>query len=193
MTNEEILNIVKLKYPNAEFFGNKIILGKITRYFELPVVANGTEGKLLIENTIPIEKRVFDDGFHIFIEDNKLICSIYTDEQEYLGTIEFEFKNIIELKHLLNLEITRQNIVDFLEKDLCSKYVDADGVGGWELEWKEYNNLIVEEYNKDGNFKLMIYEEGEDNYNCNFTRIFIASNSNEYWRLYNIVNNLINK
>lgn len=63
MTNEEILNTIKLKYPNAEFFGNKIILGKITRYFELPVVANRTEGKLLIENTIPIGKCIFDDGF----------------------------------------------------------------------------------------------------------------------------------
>ena len=173
MTNEEILNIVKLKYPEASISEEgRIIIGEAGHY----------EGSKFVAEAL------------ICIENNKII--FYHRKKDFLGYIiecksgvEYEFKNIIELKHILKLDITREDIVNYLEKELYSSYVDADGIGGWELKRSKYDNLIIEEYNKDGNFILTIYEETEDN--CSFKRIFKAINSNEYWRLYNIINNLI--
>ena len=180
MINEEILNIVKLKYPEAKLSEDgKIIIGESGHYEEI----NGV--KKFIAEAI------------ICIENNKII--FYHRKKDFLGYIieckcgvEYEFKNLIELKHILKLEITRDDIVNYLEKELYSSYVDADGIGGWELKrTAEYDNLIVEEYKQDGNFKLLLYEEGEDSYNCSTISIFNARNSNEYWKLYNIINNLI--
>ena len=48
-----------------------------------------------------------------------------------------------------------------------SSYVDADGIGGWELKRTSgYDNLIVEEYKQNGYFKLLIFKENDDGYNC---------------------------
>lgn len=176
MTNEEILNIVKLKYPEAKLSEDgRIIMGESGHY-----------------ETINSVKKFVAEAI-ICIENNKII--FYHRKKDFLNYIiecksgvEYEFKNIIELKHILKLDITRDDIVNYLEKELHSSYVDADSIGGWELTRSEYNNLIIEEYDKDGNFTLVICEEMENN--CSFTRIFNASNSNEYWRFYNIINNL---
>ena len=132
-----------------------------------------------------------EDSIHIFIEDNKIKHTIDTNGLHYITRIEYEFKNAIELKHILKLDIARKDIVNYLEKELHSSYVDADGIGGWKLERDGYDNLVVEEYDNSGNFNLSIFEEDEDGYNCSVKSIFNASNSNEYWRLYNIINNLI--
>lgn len=173
MTNEEILNIVKLKYSEAKLLEDgRIIMGEAGYYEGLKFVA---EAIVCIKNN----KIIF---YHC-----KKNCLGYI--MEFRNNVEYEFKNIIELKHILKLDITREDIVNYLEKELCSSYVDADGIGGWELKRSKYDNLIIEEYNKDGNFTLAIYEEMEDN--CSFKRIFKAINSNEYWRLYNIINSLI--
>lgn len=176
MTNEEILNIVKLKYSEAKLSEDgRIIMGESGHY----------EGSKFVAEAL------------ICIENNKII--FYHRKKDFLGYIiecksgiEYEFKNIIELKHILKLDITREDIVNYLEKELCSSYVDADGIGGWGLGGiAGYDSLIVEEYKQDGNFKLLLYEENEDGYNCSTISIFNAGNSNEYWRLYNIINSLI--
>lgn len=165
MTNEEILETVKLKYPEAKLSEEgRIIMGKSGHYVGNKFVAEAI----------------------ICIENNKII--FYHRKKDFLGYIiecksgvEYEFKNLIELKHILKLDITRDDIVNYLEKELCSSYVDADGIGGWEIKrTAEYDNLIVEEYKQDGNFKLLLYEEDEDGYNCSTISIFNASNSNEY-------------
>lgn len=173
MTNEEILSIAKLKYPEAELSeDNRIIIGK-----------SGHCGEIVAEVLICIEDNKI---VHLHLKRSSLDYII-----ECKSAIEYKFKNIIELKHILELDITREDIVNYLEKELHSSYVNADGIGGWKLERDEYDNLIVEEYDNSGNFNLSIFEEGEDGYNCSTISIFNASNSNEYWRLYNIINNLI--
>ena len=174
MTNEEVLSIVKLKYPEAELVeGSKIVIGK-----------SGHCGETVAEVLVCIEDNKI---VHLHLKRNALDYII-----ECRSAIEYKFKNAIELKHLLNIEITRKDIVDYLEKELYSSYVNADGIGGWELtRTKEYDNLVVEEYKQDGNFQLSILRISNDGYSCSITSIFDASNSNEYWELYNIINNLI--
>ena len=179
MTNEEILNIVKLKYPDTRISEDgRIIMGESGHYEEI----DGAE-KFIAEVLI-------------CIENNKII--FYHHKKDFLGyiikcrsKIEYEFKNLIELKHILKLDITRDDIVNYLEKELHSEYTVTDDISGWELARIEgYDNLVVEEYEQDGNFQLSILKV-KDFYNYSIISIFNASNPNEYWRLYNIINNLI--
>lgn len=174
MTNEEILNIVKLKYPEAKLSEDgRIIMGESGHY----------EGMKFVAEAI------------VCIENNKII--FYHRKKDFLGYIiecksgvEYEFKNIIELKHILKLDITREDIINYLKKELYSNYVNTDDIFGWELARMEgYDNLVVEEYRRDGNFQLSILKVN-DLPNYSIISIFNASNSNEYWRLYNIINNL---
>lgn len=174
MTSEEVLSIVKQKYPEAELVeGNKIIIGK-----------SGHCGEIVAEVLV-------------CIEDNKIVHHhLKRSSLDYIiecrSAIEYKFKNTIELKHILELDITREDIVNYLEKELSSEYVYADGIGGWELtRVVGYDNLVVEEYKQDGNFQLSILRISNDGYSCSIISIFDASNSNEYWSLYNIINNLI--
>ena len=174
MTNEEILRIVKLKYPEAKLSEDgRIIIGEAGHY----------EGMKFVAEAI------------VCIENNKIIfyhCrkNCLGHIMEFKNNIEYEFKNIIELKHILKLDITREDIVDYLEKELCSSYVEAY-VSGWRLERiVGYDDLVVEEYWQDGNFQLSILRINDwPNYST--ISIFNAGNSNEYWKLYNIINNLI--
>lgn len=177
MTNEEILSIVKLKYPEAELAeDDRIIMGKSQLYGEI-------DEEITAEVLICIENNKI---VHLHLKRVSPVCAAVCR-----SAIEYKFKNTIELKHILKLDITREDIVNYLEKELHSSYVYADGIGGWELERDVYDNLIVEEYDNSGNFNLSIFEEGEDGYSCSTISIFSANNSNEYWRLYNIINNLI--
>lgn len=177
MTNEEILSIVKLKYPEAELAeDDKIIIGKSELY-------GGIDEEVVAEVLICIENNKI---VHLHLKRVSPVCAAVCR-----STIEYKFKNTIELKHILNIEITREDIVDYLEKELHSEYVYADGIGGWELERGKYDSLIVEEYDNSGSLNLSIFGESEDGYSCSTISIFNASNSNDYWRLYNIINNLI--
>lgn len=177
MTNEEILNIVKLKYPDAKISEEgRIIMGESGHY-----------------ETIYGEIKFIAEAITC-IENNNII--FYHRKKDFFGYItecksgvEYEFKNTIELKHILKLDITREDIVNYLEKELCSSYVKAD-ISGWKLERIVEDDLVVEEYWQDGNFKLSILKINDwPNYST--MSIFNASNSNEYWGLYNIINNLI--
>ncbi len=214
MTNEEILRICRKRFPKAYLIKNIITLAFVSHSGQycidssisgplfrresaiLRYIKDGEEDlyQKIEQEYLTKEYSSFkfnEDRIHIFIENNKIKHTIDTNGLHYITRIEYEFKNAIELKHLLNIEIIRKDIVRYLEKELYSKYVYADGIGGWELERDGYDNLIVEEYDNSGNFNLSIFEEGEDGYNCSVKSIFNASNSNEYWRLYNIINNLI--
>lgn len=178
MTNEEILSIVKLKYPEAELAeDDKIIIGKSELYGEV-------DEEIVAEVLICIENNKI---VHLHL---KRVTPVHAAVCR--SAIEYKFKNAIELKHLLNIEITREDIVNYLEKELHSEYVYVDCIGGWELaRTVEYDNLVVEEYQQDGNFQLSILRISNDGYSCSTISIFNANNSNEYWRLYNIINNLI--
>lgn len=178
MTNEEILSIVKLKYPEAELAeDDRIIIGKSKLY-------GGIDEEIAAEALISIENNKI---VHLHLKRVTPVCAAVCK-----SAIEYKFKNTIELKHLLNIDITREDIVNYLEKELHSSYVNADGIGGWELtRTKEYDNLVVEEYKQDGNFQLSILRISNDGYSCSVISIFDASNSYEYWELYNIINNLI--
>ena len=104
MTNEEILNIVKLKYSEAKLSEDgRIIMGESGHY----------EGSKFVAEAL------------ICIENNKIIY--YHRKKDFLGYIiecksgvEYEFKNIIELKHILKLEITREDIILYLLISLSS-------------------------------------------------------------------------
>lgn len=180
MTNEEILNIVKLKYPEARISeDDRIIMGESWRYETI----NGV--KKFVAEAI------------VCIENNKII--FYHRKKDFLGYIiecksgvEYEFKNIIELKHILKLDITREDIILYLTNKFGESYSITDGVVGWELNVKNElcDDFIVEIDNYNNSLILEGATEVEDGY-VRIGNIFNAGNSNEYWRLYNIINNLI--
>ena len=177
MTNEEILNIVKLKYPEAKLSEDgRIIMGESGRY----------EGSKFVAEAI------------ICIENNKII--FYHRKKDFLGYIiecksgiEYEFKNTIELKHILKLDITREDIIFYLTNKFGESYSITDGVVGWMLNVKNdlCDDLIVEIDNYNNSLILEGFTDVEDGYTIKIGKIFNAGNSNEYWRLYNIINSLI--
>lgn len=176
MTNEEVLNIVKLKYPEAKLTEDgRIIIGEAGHYEGIKFVAE----------------------FINCIENNKIIfchrqknCLGYIMEAK--SNVEYEFKNIIELKHILKLDITREDIILYLTNKFGESYSITDGVVGWMLNVKNdlCDDFIVEIDNYNNSLILEGSTEVEDGY-VRIGNIFNAGNSNEYWRLYNIINNLI--
>ena len=177
MTNEEILNIVKLKYPEARISEeDRIIMGESGHY----------EGNKFVAEAI------------ICIENNKII--FYHRKKDFLGYIiecksgvEYEFKNIIELKHILKLDITRDDIILYLTNKFGESYSITDGVAGWGLNVKNdlCDDFIVEIDNYNNSLVLEGITDVEDGYTIRTDKIFKATNSQEYWRLYNIINSLI--
>ena len=180
MTNEEILNIVKLKYPEAKLSEDgRIIMGVSGHYEEINSV------------------RELVAKASICIENNKII--FYHRKKDFLGyiiecksRIEYEFKNLIELKHILKLDITREDIILYLTNKFGESYSITDGVVGWMLNVKNdlCGDFIVEIGNYNNSLSFEGATEVEDGY-VRIGNIFNAGNSNEYWRLYNIINNLI--
>ena len=98
------------------------------------------------------------------------------DNFEYVNkrfTIE---NNAIELKHLLNIEITQQDIIDWIKTfNTCVEI---------QLGYNIFKNFYIAE--RITLLCFYVYNE-KDKSN---TPIFSADNSNEYWRLYNIIKNL---
>ena len=175
MTNEEILNIVKLKYPEARISEEgRIIMGEAGYYEGLKFVA---EAIVCIENN----KIIF---YHC-----KKNCLGYI--MEFKNNVEYEFKNLIELKHILKLDITREDIILYLTNKFGESYSITDGVAGWMLNVKNdlCDDFIVEIDNYNNSLILEGFTEVGDGY-TRTSNIFNSSNSNEYWRLYNIINNL---
>ena len=176
MTNEEVLNTVKLKYPEAKLSEDgRIIMGESGHY----------EGSKFVAEAL------------ICIENNKII--FYHRKKDFLGYIiecksgiEYEFKNIIELKHILKLDITREDIILYLTNKFGESYSITDGVVGWMLNVKNdlCDDFIVEIGNYNNSLSFEGATEVEDGY-VRIGNIFNAGNSNGYWRLYNIINNLI--
>ena len=176
MTNEEILSIVKLKYPEAKLSEDgRIIMGEAGNYEGIKFVAEAI----------------------VCIENNKIIfyhrvknCLGYI--MEYKNDVEYEFKNLIELKHILKLDITREDIILYLTNKFGESYSITDGVVGWMLNVKNdiCDDFIVEIDNYNNSLFFEGATEVEDGY-VRIGNIFNAGNSNEYWRLYNIINNLI--
>ena len=106
--------------------------------------------------------------------------------------VEYEFKNIIELKHILKLDITRDDIILYLTNKFGESYLIKDGVIGWKLNVK--NDLCDDFIVEIDNYNNSLFFEGTTEVGDGYTRtsnIFNSSSSNEYWRLYNIINNLI--
>ena len=84
--------------------------------------------------------------------------------------------NAIELKHCLNIEITQQDIIDWLNtfsKEFNSFY---------DIPTETFCEFCVDIEEKCLNLEVHIDEERG--------YIFTATNSQEYWRLYNIIKNL---
>ena len=176
MTNEEILNIVKLKYPEARISeDSRIIMGESGHYEGIKFVA---EAIVCIENN----KIIF---YHC-----KKDCLDHIMEAK--SNIEYEFKNIIELKHILKLDITREDIISYLINKFGESYSITDGVVGWMLNVK--NDLCDDFIVEIDNYNNSLILEGATEVGDGYTRtsnIFNSSNSNEYWRVYNIINSLI--
>lgn len=89
----------------------------------------------------------------------------------------FEIKNdAIELKHYLDIEITKQDMIDWLNtfsKEFNSFY---------DIPTKTYCELYVYIKEKSLCLTVSIDEKNGD--------IFTATNSQEYWQLYQIIKNL---
>lgn len=122
----------------------------------------------------------FSDGeIQIVLENNKInFVRVNCGFIRFIETID---NNIIEFKHYLqnhkkDIEITQQDIIDWLNtfsKEFNSFY---------DIPAKTFCEFYVDIKEKYLCLKVQIDEEIGD--------IFTAANSNEYWRLYNIIKNL---
>lgn len=174
MTNEEILEIVKLKYEDAKISDNKIILGEIFYTKKLDTKTGFISSMQSYSALLNAKTNIL---FSIYIEDNKIKFSGYNENGSgYNCDLEFEFKNSIELKHLLNIEITKQDIIDWLNT------FSEEFNSFYDIPTKTFCELFV--YIKEKCLCLSVCIDGAEG------NIFTATNSQEYWRFYNIIKNL---
>jgi len=142
---EEILKIVHEKYPNA-------FIGQVDGY-----------SYIFLKET---KKFYFKDI--ILINKNKVFINVNQDNlEEYYMYEKYSFDNIIELKHYLDIEIIKEDIIEQFKgnKDV-------------------YYNEKYEEFNVFDIF-----------FNLRYNLIFVDSNSTSnirsLWQIYNILKNLV--
>ena len=116
----------------------------------------------------------FSDGeIQIILENNKI--NFVRVDYGFIRFIETIDNNIIEFKHYLqnhkkDIEITQQDIIDWVKTFISYKKISIR------------HNILVIFSIIEVEKKLCLFAEN--------TWIFTATNSNEYWQLYNIIKNL---
>lgn len=154
---QQIENIIKTKY-------NDIVITStdcFTRFmFDIKDVASHQEIMFY-----------FDSEDKLYYEKE-----IWNTEARYQDCNFAIENNAIELKHYLNIKITKQDMIDWIKTFKSYKI----------LRNHEYNisedYLIIEDKEELSLFSKVILDDDF----C----IFTATNSQEYWRLYNIIKNL---
>lgn len=156
---EEIENIIKSKYNDLVITSTDCF---IRFMFDIKDIASHKEIIFY-----------FDSKDKLYYEKE-----IWNTEARYQDCNFVMENNAIELKHYLDIEITKQDMIDWLNtfsKEFNSFY---------SIFIKEkYSEVSVYIKEKCLCLSVLVCEEEGD--------IFTATNSNEYWRLYNIINNLI--
>lgn len=168
---KQIENIIKSKYEDLEI-GNFFNNWHIFKFdFERDKEEDYTKWKTI---TLNIEERD-----KIFYEENKFSMDALHNYEKF--AIE---NNAIELKHLLDIEITKQDMIDWVNNiDLHLKNYKKKGIDVYIVLSNTLNTSSLE----------LEYHQVEHLYPANKDTkitIFTATNSQEYWRLYNIIKNL---
>lgn len=167
---EKIENIIKSKYKDVNFKNNTFEFDKVKSE-----IIDWVDGCQMIE----------------YISNEKLsyIRRPLINNQLAYADRQFEIENnAIELKHLLDIKITKQDMID------------------WIKTFKNYHNTLKSHiviknlyisindkkeqyfYIKENRKSLSFYTY--ENFDKKSVNIFTATNSQEYWRLYNIIKNL---
>lgn len=170
---EKIENIIKSKYN--DLLKNKNIADTF-KNFEFDIQRDEEfDYKIWKEITL-----FFDEKEKLYYEEKS------KHDGDYFYTIKkFEIENnAIELKHYLNIKITKQDIIDWLET-FTTKYNGRYLIPARECwAFYVYTSLTDIDGKKSKCFGLMATQYTED------IIILQAKKSQEYWRLYNIIKNL---
>ena len=181
---EQIENIVKSKYKKVELIG---------KMFEFCHNENKSKGYYGHKELILCSK------------ENKLIYNQKTIDMDGVCDCEkFEIENnAIELKHYLNIEITQQDIIDWLsfidfKHNNNNYYVESNKnhlilckienvdyeINGSATAEIESSFLFIPRYKT---VHIPIHKKFKKELK---TELFKATNSQEYWQLYQIIKNL---
>lgn len=163
---EKIENIIKSKYKDVNFKNNTFEFDKVKSE-----TIDWVDGCQMIE----------------YISNEKLsyIRRPLINNQLAYADRQFEIENnAIELKHLLDIKITKQDMIDWLET-FTTKYNGRYLIPARECwTFYVYTSLTDIDGKKSKCFGLMATQYTED------IIILQAKKSQEYWRLYNIIKNL---
>jgi hypothetical protein len=145
LTLEELLPIVQKKYPEAKIF----------------------------EDYIEIRQPEETGGYLYLIEISKDF-KIQVKQKDIDNTIYYEFDNIIELKHYLDIEIDWEDLVE-LVKIIKNKDKEND----WDIVI-DNNHFIIG----------LLWFEKENKISCgNYMKEYNFKN-HSYWQMYNVIKNL---
>lgn len=171
---EKIKNIIKSKYN--ELLEHKNIADTF-KNFEFDIQRDEEfDYKIWKEITL-----FFDEKEKLYYEEKS------KHDGDYFYTIKkFEIENnSIELKHRLNIEITSQDIIDWLNTILK---INEDGE--YSIPTPPSFSQVLVEILDDKTIEIKTSLIFKDKKEREEHLILLANNSNDYWKLYNIIKNL---